>query len=88
MSCAPPEHPPAAQEEVCQRPEEGEEGDRVTVRLEEQESELVFLEAVEEGEQLQDCHCVLVVFSVTDTNSLRFSEQSCQPWPQPRPHQL
>ena len=47
----------------------------MTVRLEEEESELVFLEAAEEEELEElDCECVVVVFSVTDAASLREAE--------------
>ena len=34
----------------------------MTVRLEDQEDELFFLEGKEELEQEQDCECVIVVF--------------------------
>ena len=61
---------------------DGEE-QRVTVQLEEQESELVFCQAskVEGGEEealMEDCHCILVVFSVTDLHSLREAETLLQ----------
>ena len=62
--------------------DDGEE-QRVTVQLEEQESELVFWQGskVEGGEEealMEDCHCILVVFSVTDLHSLREAETLLQ----------
>ena len=61
----------------------GGEDQRGTVQLEEQESELVFsqgskIDEVEEEALLEDCHCVLVVFSVTDLGSLREAEDLLQ----------
>ena len=51
----------------------------MTVKLDEQESELVFcqgshVEGEEEVQLMEDCHCILVVFSVTDLDSLREGE--------------
>ena len=61
----------------------GGEDQRVIVQLEEQESELVFsqgskIDEVEVEALLEDCHCVLVVFSVTDLGSLRVAEDLLQ----------
>ena len=55
----------------------------MTVKLDEQESELVFcqgshVEGEEEVHLMEDCHCILVVFSVTDLDSLREGETLLQ----------
>ena len=51
----------------------------MTVQLEEQESELVFCKGSKVDETLmEDCHCILVVFSVTDLDSLREAETLLQ----------
>ena len=62
----------------------GGDEQRVTVQLEEQESELMFcqggskVEGEEEEALIEDCHCILVVFSVTDLDSLKEAETLLQ----------
>ena len=51
------------------------------MQLEEQESELMFCQGSKvEGQEtlIEDCHCILLVFSVTDLDSLKEAETLLQ----------